>query len=208
MNQNYDVALFQDLGSSPATLEASRACDAFGCAPGHSTQIADAPAAYVQADLEGNPCWVNLPEEAWPEDPELRAKFQAIVDRGDKPVVMLKKALYGHPDSGTFWEQHCDRHVRSVGFVPFGPEWPSCYHHPELNLFLVFYVDDFKLSGPTKNLKKGWDLIAKGLTIDEPKDINGQSYLGCVQERCEIDLPGGAEQPLIAKHGELHEVLR
>ena len=180
VNQNYEVALFQDLGSSPATLEASRACDACGCAPGHGTQIADAPAAYVQADLKGTPCWVNLPEEAWPEDPDLRAKFEAVEAKGDKPVVVLKKALYGHPDSGTFWEKHCDEHVRSVGFVPLGPEWPSCYHHPELNLFLVIYVDDFKMSGPADKLQQGWDLIAKGLTIDTPKDINGQSYLGCI----------------------------
>ena len=98
VNQNYEVALFQDLGSSPATLEASRACDAFGCAPGQATQVADAPAAYVQADLKGTPCWVHLPEDAWPEDPVLRAKFEGL----RKPVVPLRKALYGHPDSGTF----------------------------------------------------------------------------------------------------------
>ena len=72
--------------------------------------------------------------------------------------------------------------MTSVGFAPVD-NWPSCYYHPGLELFLVIYVDDFKLSGPTKNLKKGWDLIAKGLTIDEHKDINGQFYLGCVQER-------------------------
>jgi len=122
VNQNYEVALFQDLGSSPATLEAARACDAFGCAPGNATQVADAPAAYVQADLKGTPCWVHLPEDAWPDDPVLRAKFAGL----RKPVVPLRKALYGHPDSGTFWEQHCDNHVRSVGFEPLGSEWPSC----------------------------------------------------------------------------------
>ena len=69
VNQNFEVALFQDLGSSPATLEASRARDAFGYAPGHAMQVADAPAPDVQADLKKTPCWVDLPEEAWPEDP-------------------------------------------------------------------------------------------------------------------------------------------
>ena len=128
-----------------------------------------------------------MPEEAWPDDPELRAKFEAL----EKPVVMLKKVLYGHPDSGTSWEQHCDEHVQSVGFEPIGPEWPSCYFHAKLQLFLVIYVDDFKLSGPSGNLQQGWDLIAKGLTIDPPQDINGQSYLGCKHERYEVDLPGG-----------------
>ena len=34
------------------------------------------------------------------------------------------KALYGHPDAGTYWEQKCDAHVKAVGFVPIGLEWP------------------------------------------------------------------------------------
>ena len=25
-------------------------------------------------------------------------------------------ALYGHPDSGTMWEEHCDRHVKKGRF--------------------------------------------------------------------------------------------
>ena len=25
-----------------------------------------------------------------------------------QPVVRVLKALYGHPDSGTYWEKHCD----------------------------------------------------------------------------------------------------
>eukprot|EP00972_Heterocapsa_arctica_P073564 10864119-Heterocapsa_arctica.AAC.1 len=76
-----------------------------------------------------------------------------------RPVVQLKKALYGHPDSGTFWEKHCDTHVRKVCFLPVSEEWPSCYYHEKLKLHLVIYVDDFKLAGPTCNLKKGWSLL-------------------------------------------------
>ena len=101
----------QDLGSSPATLGASRACNAFGCTQGYATQIADAPTAEVQAELKGKLCWANLPEEDWPDDPELRNMFEAIVAEGGKPVVMPKTALHGHTDSGTFQEQHCDAHV-------------------------------------------------------------------------------------------------
>eukprot|EP00972_Heterocapsa_arctica_P040418 5953313-Heterocapsa_arctica.AAC.1 len=69
-----------------------------------------------------------------------------------RPVVQLKKALYGHPDSGTFWEKHCDKHVRAVGFLPVSEEWPSCYFHHKLKLYLVIYVDDFKLAPPTCNM--------------------------------------------------------
>ena len=105
-----------------------------------------------------------------------------------RPVVRLKKALYGHPDSGTFWEKHCDMHVRKVGFLPVGEEWPSCYHHPVLKLYLVIYVDDFKLAGPTINLKTGWSLLEKGLTIEPPTPVG--VYLGCGHEVGTIKVGG------------------
>ena len=117
--------MFQDLGSSPATLEAARACDADGCIPGHATEIADAEQAYIQAELKGGPSWVCLPEEA--RTAEVIGEKMAREMAGMRwPVVQLQKALYGHPDSGTFWEQHCDAHTKKVGFQPVGPEWPSC----------------------------------------------------------------------------------
>ena len=72
-----------------------------------------------------------------------------------KPVVLLKKAFYGHPDAGTFWEEHCDESVKRAGFRPVHDTWPSCYFRKELQLFLVVYVDDFKLSGPKQHLKQG-----------------------------------------------------
>ena len=93
-NQNWEAAIFQDLGSCPATMEASRAADCYGSAPGHCIQIADAEQAYIQAELSGTPCWICLP-------PEQRTEKTKGMRR---PVVQLKKALYGHPDSGTFWE--------------------------------------------------------------------------------------------------------
>ena len=54
INQNDDAAIFEDLGSSPATLEASRAADAFGAAPGHALEVADAEQAYAQAEMMGH----------------------------------------------------------------------------------------------------------------------------------------------------------
>ena len=52
-DQNFDVALFQDLGSSPATMEAGKAADAYGLLPGNATQQADATQAYTQSKLGG-----------------------------------------------------------------------------------------------------------------------------------------------------------
>ena len=150
-NQFWEAAFFQDLGNSPATFEASRWADFYGCLPGHGVKLADAIQAYIQAVLTGPPCWVELPEDAWPDDIDFR-KFR-------RPVVRLIKALYGHPDSGTMWEQHCDRKVRELDFVPVGEEWPSMYFHKKLLLLLVIYVDDLKLAGPEENLTKGWEML-------------------------------------------------
>ena len=101
VTQNWEAAIFQSLGSSPSNMEAGKAVDCYGCVVGHDIEQADAEQAYIQADIEGTTTWVALPPEAWPEDwyvgngDEKKPRYQ-------KPVVLLKKALYGHPDSGTF----------------------------------------------------------------------------------------------------------
>ena len=106
-DQNMEAALFQDLGNTPATFDASRWADFYGCLPGHDVQMADAIQAYIQAKLTGTPCWVELPPEAWPKHVNLKG-FR-------RPVCRLVKALYGHPDAGTMWEQHCHNGVQKVG---------------------------------------------------------------------------------------------
>ena len=52
---------------------------------------------------------------------------------------------------------------------------------------LVVYVDDFKLSGPTGNLSKGWSLIRSGIRTEEPTKLG--LYLGCHHEESERVLP-------------------
>ena len=131
-DKNYDYAIFQDLGSSPANLQAAKAVDCFGCLPGHAIEIADAEQAYIQADMKGDPTWVSLPPEARPD--WRRKQFPNL----RRPVFRLKKALYGHPDAGTYWEQKCDARVQSVGFIPIGPEWPSCYYHTKIVTHVVY----------------------------------------------------------------------
>ena len=85
-DQNMEAALFQDLGDSPATFDASRWADYYGCLPGNDVQMADAIQAYIQAKLSGVPCWVELPDEAWHPSAN-RHKFC-------RPVCRLVKALY------------------------------------------------------------------------------------------------------------------
>ena len=131
--------------------------------------------------MKGPLCWVELPTDAWP--PEVQYwKFR-------RPVVRLDKALYGHPDSGTMWEQHCDKKVQEIGFKPIGEEWPSMYFHDELKLLLVIYVDDLKLAGPSENLAKGWEMLRTVLRIEPETDLC--LYLGCVLSQGEPQLHNG-----------------
>ena len=44
-DQNWDAALFQELSSCPATLEAAKAADAYGLSTGKVTEQADAEQA-------------------------------------------------------------------------------------------------------------------------------------------------------------------
>ena len=97
----------------------------------------------------------------------------------DQPVVLLKRALYGHPQAGAFWEEHLETALKSEGFVKV-KGWKSTYRHPVLSLLLVVYVDDFKMSGPATSVPQGWALIKKSIKIGEPSS-HGR-FLGCLHE--------------------------
>jgi hypothetical protein len=112
----WDVAMFNELSSAPASMEAGKACDAYGLLQGFCTQQADAVQAYIQAKLSGTPTWVRLPRERWP------TAWAKLRD----PVVPLRLALYGHPDAGGYWERHCDSKLRDGGLEPV-QDWRSCY---------------------------------------------------------------------------------
>ena len=137
-------------------MQAAKAVDFFGCLPNHVIEVANAEQAYIQAETKGDPTWVCPPPEARPD--WWRTEFPRL----RRLVCRLLKALYGHPDGGTNWEQKCDARVQAVGFVPIGLEWPSCYYHPQLSLMLSIYVDDFNMVGLKANISHGWFLCGKG----------------------------------------------
>ena len=102
-DENWDVAIFNELGSAPATTQAGKAVDAYGLLSGNTVQQCDAEQAYIQSELGEVPTWVRLSKEGWPA---------AWVKQGLRdPVVPLRLALYGHPDSGGYWEKHCETHL-------------------------------------------------------------------------------------------------
>ena len=64
LTQNFEVAFFQDLGSSLVSIEGENCVTAYGLFDDHVVQQADVEKAYIQALLEGPETWVILPIEA------------------------------------------------------------------------------------------------------------------------------------------------
>ena len=181
-DQNWDVALFQELASTPATLEASRCADAYSCFPGHCLSGRDVEQAYLCADLSGPDTYVMLPQDMWTE----------AMWKMKCPVVKLRKALYGHKNSGAYWDEHRDAKCKKAGFLPVSESWPGVYFNPRTRMLLVVYVDDFKLSGPREHHDSTWAELSKELKLDAPKGDadNEHTFLGCVHRSFTKEIQG------------------
>ena len=152
----------QELGSHRPIMEEGRPRDACGLCEGHAIEQADAKRAYTKAYLtnpNGISTLVMLPEDQWP-------KHWIGEDR--KPMCRFVKALYGRPESGVHWEQHCGRHVMTQGFKTVS-ERQLCFFYDRLQFCLVIYLGGFKFSGPSENLIDGWEFLRHG--INDTKGI-------------------------------------
>ena len=183
-NQHWEATFFQDLGNPPVTFKDSRWADFYGCIPGHNVKLADAIQAYIQGGLRdllvgSNSLKMHGPMISIPGSSEGRQ-----CDLSKHFMATLMRA-------GTMWEQHCDTHVREVGFMPVGEEWPSMYYHKELKLLLVIYVDDLKLAGPSQNLTKGWGLLRSKMRLEPETDLG--LCLGCLFSKGTNRLHDGTE---------------
>ena len=177
-DESWETAIFQELSSAPASMQAGKATDAFGLQPGFEIEQADAEQAYIQSKLAGDPTWIRIPRERQPD------AWKKMRD----PVCPLILALYGHPDSGGYWEKHCDDHLRTCGFVPVNG-WRSTYFHKGLKAMLTVYVNDFKLAAPKENLSKVWGLMRTKIKMENPKPLS--KYLGCDHIVQTINAPEG-----------------
>ncbi len=64
-DQNAEIAVCDSLSSTRATMEGSRAVDAYGLVEGNINESADAEQTYIQTNLEGDETRVMLPEKYW-----------------------------------------------------------------------------------------------------------------------------------------------
>ena len=143
-------------------MSASKLADLYGSLPGYVIETADGDQAYPQAKMASPvKTWVRLPRDRWPES---WSRGGSAPPGGYKdPVVLMRQALYGHPDAGGYWERHCEAGVEKAGFLPVGScgEWRSCFFNPRTKVFLIVYVDDFKMAGPEHEVAKAWKDIGK-----------------------------------------------
>ena len=188
-DQDWEVALFQEMASTPTTLEAAKYCDFVGCCDAeNATEGRDVEQAYLQATLKGPDTWIVLPKELW--TPEMH--------KMKLPVVKLEKALYGHKKPGAFWQEFCDNACGKVGFKQFSENWPCVYWNDELKLMLTVYVDDLKLAGPKKNFKQAWAALGKTMSLEQPTGDTTEvsNYLGTEHIRGEKVVKGKTLQTL------------
>jgi len=167
------AAVFQELSASPTTVQAANSNIAYGMLPGNKSTQSDAIRAYVQSLLKGKcQTWVQVPYMLWPK----HWKNQ----KWRKPMCLLERALYGHPESGGHWERHLEEAIRAINGIPV-PNHPSSFSFEESKLLLTVYVDDLLLSGPAEHHEGFWkELIAKGIKLDPAEDLDrflGRSHV-------------------------------
>ena len=96
-----------------------------------------------------------------------------------RPVCLLQKSLYGHPESGGHWERHFVEAVRKCGGQAVDNH-PSTFWFPETKLLLTVYVDDLLLSGPEAHHASFWAKLREHVDIEDPEALDrflGRSHV-------------------------------
>ena len=102
-----ECAIFDELGSVPTSMSACRVLQVC-VALNHQIENLQSycQRAYVQADLDGPPTFIELPKEWWPK----------YWDGFKRTVCRLREALYGHPRAGDLWADRLGSVVNAQGF--------------------------------------------------------------------------------------------
>ena len=85
-DQNGEVAMFQEMATTPIAPEASRYSVLSACFLGHNVEERAVQQACLQAATEGTPTYVVSPPELWTLE----------MTKMKRPVFRLRTALEGH----------------------------------------------------------------------------------------------------------------
>ena len=165
------AAVYQDLSSSPTSMFDANANLAYGCCPGNVTTAADAVRAYVQSLLKSlRETWVVIPYELWPKDGSWEKAGYSRAGN-NRPCCKLKKALYGHPESGAHWERHLTDAILKVGGEKVSGH-NSTFWFPRERQLLTVYVDDLLLSGPAASQLAVWKRLRGHVDTEDPEPVD------------------------------------
>ena len=183
-DDNSDHALFNKLGSSPASMEAAKLLDAFGSQPvffRNSKQMQSKP--IYKPSSQGCPHGYHCLETGG---------LKTGKKNTGSPWYQCCWPYMVISDSGGIWENHLNGRVVKQGWKQILPDiWHSIFHHQELNCLLVVYVDDFKIAGPSANMEKAWASIKAAVNSGDPEPYD--RYFGCMHREFEnIRLPSQA----------------
>ena len=200
-DENSDHALFNGLGSSPASMEGAKLLDAFGSQPGFSKKQADAIQAYIQALFTGVPTWLSLLETGGQKIGKGNAGRQWYQCFWPYMVILIV-GVFGSKISmaGRVVQQGWKQILLDI--------WHSMFLHQEPNCLLVVYVDDFQIAGHSANMEKAWESIKAAVNIGDPEPYD--RYFGCMHREFEniwlpssahpFAFPFDAKKPAAAQH--------
>ena len=87
-----------------------------------------------------------------------------------RPVVLLLRALYGHPEAGGLCEQHLKVVLRQLRGEEI-QEYPGNFWFLKQRLMLSTYVDDLTLSGPQEENQSFWAELTSLVDVEPPEPV-------------------------------------
>ena len=93
-----------------------------------------------------------------------------VVEGKEDWVYKLEKSIYGLKQSPRVFNQHMDKQLRSLGFIPC-PEDPCIYSKPETSgrpsCIIYLYVDDLLFCGPRGEINKIKEQLGKLVPLSD-----------------------------------------
>ena len=153
--------LYQESGATPSNMATAHCAMGVGALKGSEATTRDAKKAYIQSEPGRPRTWVRMLKFLWP-----KSWFNSDGSPKYKdPVCILKRSLYGHPESGPIWDKKMTKCMRMAGFVPLEGS-PGFFYHPA-GYEMVVYVD-FILISPPHLTKQIWAELDKVIEFKDP----------------------------------------
>ncbi len=153
--------------------------DGMWCLKGVAGFTRDARTPYIQSliDKPGRPrTWLRLPKALWTAS----WFYEDGIPQYRDPVVILEKALYGHPESGPTWDKKLHASMKKAGFQHLEGS-PGFFYDKARGVECTVYVDDFILISPPALEAKVWKQLESMIDIKDPQEPVTR-YLGIYHE--------------------------